>query len=342
MKKLPKYLAIIGLSMMILGAFSVSKVEAATSVYYSDFQGGVIQADAQTVLGNFSVSQTLPISTGLITATFFNASSTPITFSGSPQIVVATTTPTTNAHATGLFTTCNGQTINPGSFIQCSGVINGANGNTHWLPGFTYWVMNDDPQTSDPGLVYISDTTRTLFTGVITDGEGTEPGWIPGLTQSGIASSTLRQFCNTSFATTTGFFDSLTSSVTNGLCNVVVFLFVPNQTSLSQWRDLASTSQSKIPFSYYYDVRIILNGGHASSSVNFPEFGITGTNWGIGSTTPIGNLVPDFTYLSSTTISKYMPNGMYELMFLLMRSAIWIWVLFHIYRRIVPKHTTHV
>jgi len=68
-----------------------------------------------------------------------------------------------------------------------------------------------------------------------------------------------------------------------------------------------------------------------------------GNNGVVGSTTPWGTVLPSsFTYLASSTISTYVPTPLYNTLFFLMRSAIWIMVLFHIYHRIRPKHATQV
>jgi len=312
-------------SLLFLAPFFVS---AATSVYFSTFQGGQIQADAQTVIGNFAVSQNYVISTGGISAIFFNASSTPITFTGSPQIVVATTTPTSNAHAIGVFTTCNGQTIQPGATLACTGVINGANGNTHWLPGFTYYVMNDDAQTSDPGLVYIGDNTQTLFYGFINSGDGTDPGWIPGLSQVGVASSTLRQFCNDSFATTTGFWDSLTSGFSNALCNVTTFLFVPSQNSLNNLQTQLESLSAKAPISWAVEVRDVYAGYIATSTDEFPALSLElGTSTG-------GILPSSIELLSEDKVEQFAGSTALTLFKALLATVFWLGALSFIYRQI--------
>jgi len=160
---------------------------------------------------------------------------------------------------------------------------------------------------------------------------------------SGISTSTIRAFCNGTYATSTGFFSDIANGVTYGACTAFSFLFVPDQNTLRGFSELSSTTQTKIPFSYYYDFAGILNGSSASTTSNFTVLSADLRATGVGSTTPWGNVLPSsFNYLSSTTITAYVSPTLYSLLFLLMRSAIWLAVLFHIYHRLVPRHATHV
>jgi len=157
-----------------------------------------------------------------------------------------------------------------------------------------------------------------------------------------VGTSTVAELCSRNVGTSTSFLDSAGASFSNGLCNVGVFLFVPSQEVLDGFGNLASSTQSKIPFSYYYDFRNILSGSAATSTSNFSVLAVDLRATGVGSTSPWATVLPSsFNYLSSTTITAYVSPTLYDLLFLLMRSAIWIAVLFHIYHRIIPRHVTH-
>jgi len=170
-----------------------------------------------------------------------------------------------------------------------------------------------------------------------------DPNLINAGNPSGISTSTIQSYCNSSYATSTGLFSDLSNAVTYGACTALAFLFVPNQNTLRDFGNLGSSTQSKIPFSYYYDFASILNGSAASSSTNFTVLSVDLRATGVGSTSPWATVLPSsFAYLSSTTITTYVSPTLYDLMFLLMRSAIWLAVLFHIYHRLIPKRATHV
>lgn len=165
----------------------------------------------------------------------------------------------------------------------------------------------------------------------------------PSPTFSGFSTSTTASTCDNSFATTTGFIDSVGSSISNGLCRAASFLFVPSQQSVNNFFTLLDNRENIIPFSYYYDFAGIIDGQTASSSVNFTPLGVNLAATGVGSTSPYGlilSAVPT-TYLSTTTIMTYVSQSLYDTLFLLVRSAIWILVALHLFRRIRPGHITH-
>jgi len=160
---------------------------------------------------------------------------------------------------------------------------------------------------------------------------------VPTTTDSGLLFSGAFSYCNDVFASTTG----IGATIANGMCIALGYLFIPTPASVSQFGNFTSTLQSTQPFSYYYDVSDIINGQSASSTANFTALSVDLRATGVGSTSPWGQVLPQsFAYLSSTTIMTYINPTLYDLLFLLMRFAIWITVLFHFYHRIVPRKPT--
>jgi len=191
-----------------------------------------------------------------------------------------------------------------------------------------------------PAVGVLGVTPYVIINGV---NQSLDPNLLNGGNPSGVSTSSIQAFCNGTYATSTGFFSDIANGVTYGACTAFAFLFVPNQDTLQSFSNLGSTTQNKIPFSYYYDFEAILNGSAASSSTNFNALSTDLRATGVGSSTVFANVLPSsFTWLSTTTISTYVNPTLYALLFLLMRSAIWIAVLFHIYHRLVPKRATHV
>jgi len=161
----------------------------------------------------------------------------------------------------------------------------------------------------------------------------------PTASSSGLFLSGAQEFCNSQFGSST----SIGSYVGQGICIGFGYLLVPTAESVQQFTQISSVLAQVVPFSYFYDVSDIFNSSTASSSVNFTPLTLNLRGTGVGSTTAWASVLPSsFSYLSSTTITTYVPGTLYDLLFLLMRSAIWIAVLFHLYHRLVPKHVTHV
>lgn len=187
-----------------------------------------------------------------------------------------------------------------------------------------------------------TSTEQSMYFQVF-DSAGPTQYFTPDPTYSGLATSSVATMCDNSFATTSGFLDSVGASISNGLCRVGAFLFVPSGSVLSQYASFPDTLGNKVPFSYYYDLETAFSSSSASSTGNFTAMSVDLRGTGVGSTSSWGNVLPSsFSYLSSTTIMTYVSPTMYALLFFMMRSAIWIAVLFHVYRRLVPHHVTHV
>jgi len=159
---------------------------------------------------------------------------------------------------------------------------------------------------------------------------------IGGYPTLGIATSSVNSFCQTNFSTsTTGFVDSIMSAVSVGVCSSFAFLFVPTADSLAGFQALASTSQSKIPFSYYFQLAGVYDSMTASSTENLSAFSIDFPAF--GSSTPLGTIIPTHVdILSTTTIDKYYPSAIRHTFLFLGASAIWVGLGFVLYRRIVP------
>jgi len=122
-----------------------------------------------------------------------------------------------------------------------------------------------------------------------------------------------------------------------GLCYAAVTLLLPSDTSLARFTTLASTTQSRIPFSYLYELRSIFSGFTASSTANLPALTLSFPS--PGSTTPLGNIVPaSVEALSSSTIGTYLSEGVRASFLALQRIFLWVGFIYLMYRRIIPHH----
>lgn len=333
---------------MIWGGFSFSYSHAAT-VYESLDQSASLPLEATVFVGSFVSPSAGLIGGGLADILFAvkndSASSATINAAAGPTFSISTSTSyvsSTIAGAAGA--DCKGATILSNETRLCRGPVTGVNGATNWELGTTYYVFLVDDQVTSGELNLVTDNSFQFY-GFITDSGGLGNLWLPGEWYLGVSTTSTQQFCSTNFSTSSGFLDSLGQSISLGFCNVGSFLFVPSSSSLTQFYSLASSSQEKIPFSYYYGIRDVINGNSASSTQNFQTISLNLSSTGIGSTSPLGlsNIFPgDHELLSTTTIFTYISPTLYNLLMSLVVAAIWFAVALHIYRKLVPKHSTHV
>lgn len=203
--------------------------------------------------------------------------------------------------------------------------------------GYSYHLLACDNTTD---VETRSNLSSSFAFGYLTDDGITSvpvSAGIPGFTDVGISTTSQQVWCNQNFATTSGFLDSLGQSIALGACNVGVFLFVPSTGALANFASLASTTQTKIPFSYVYEVRDIFSGLSASTTSNLSTLTINFPS--IGSSTPLGSLVPStVVVLSTSTIGTYLSEPIRAFFLSLQRIALWAAFLFLIYRRIIPHH----
>jgi len=108
-----------------------------------------------------------------------------------------------------------------------------------------------------------------------------------------------------------------------GICVAFSYLFLPSPQVLNEWGTLASTSAQHFPISWFYEVRDAFSGITASSST-MTEFEFSMHDLGLGSTTAIGNVLPDATIFSTSTITHFMPAGVWVAIQALMAAALWL------------------
>jgi len=344
MKKLPKLLTVFLLA-VAWGAFSIPEASAVT-VYqqFSDSSGEVETNAGCRLVGSFTVSQSVLISPISIQSVIRREDA----FTGNNPFNWAIGTSSTDCNAPNRFITATPRSMD-GSvlptnqadvFSLATSTATPVNGVLSYEPGTTYYVWADSGITD---VFILMNLGRNFFYGYVTAGSLTpslpiHPD-IPGYTDVGIDVTAQQTYCNANFSTSTSLLEGVGSSIALGFCNVGVFLFIPSSGALNAFSALASTTQTKIPFSYYYNVKTILESA-TSTSGNFTAMSLNlGGATGVGSTSPFaGVLNQDFQLLSTSTISTYISPSTYSLLMDLARYAIWIAVMFHLYRRIVPKH----
>jgi len=182
------------------------------------------------------------------------------------------------------------------------------------------WIVSGSGVASNVGVPYFSFATNGFQ---IT----------PSASSLGIFFSGAVAFCNSAFASSTG----IGAYIGNGLCVALGYLFVPTPESILQFGVIGDAAKTRLPFSYFYGIADIFQGLSASSTQNFPVYSFGLSQIDFASSTAMGPILPsNLEFLSSTTINKYMPVGMHDLLYNLMVLVIWVDVAFVLYHKIVP------
>jgi len=100
------------------------------------------------------------------------------------------------------------------------------------------------------------------------------------------------------------------------------YLFYPSQDTLNAYPSLYAQIQEKLPFSYLFSIANTWEALVASTTANLPTYAYNLHDLGIGSTSPIGNLMPNFNGLSSTTVGYYLNPTLLALLKALASAAL--------------------
>lgn len=330
MKKLPYLVLAV---VLLWGAFSVHQVSAATIYQQLTDSSGELQGGhgGDTVLvGTFTTTQDYTFTSSGFAYGVFRNNGSPV---GPPEQVEIDISIDSACQTPFIrFATSSPPADNNDYFLELPKIA----GTT--LTAGTWYVCFDNYNSSYNYFTRTNLSEDFWYGYITTDGTQSVPvaPGIPGFTDVGISTTSQQVYCNQNFSTSSGLLDSLGQSIALGACNVGVFLFVPSQSALSQFYSLSSTSQSKIPFSYYYGIKNIFYGLTASSTENLPNWSIPFPN--LSSTTPLGSIIPTtIPILSTSTIDKYYPTAIRETVLTLASFVIWVLVALVIYRRIVPN-----
>jgi len=111
------------------------------------------------------------------------------------------------------------------------------------------------------------------------------------------------------------------------------YLFVPQSNQFSAYTSFKDTLMLKFPFSYFASAKGTWDSLQAGSANASPTYSFALHDAGIGSTTAIGNFLPNATVFSASTTKQYFPGNTFDLLKALAAIAIWLtfigYVFFH-------------
>jgi len=143
------------------------------------------------------------------------------------------------------------------------------------------------------------------------------------------SSSTLIEACNTG------------NLFGDGLCSAASFLFVPNPNTLNAFFSIPSAASGKFPFSWIYGVQTTFSSLAVSSTTAMTSLSFNLGTLGIGSTTPMGNILPNTEVFSKNTIETYISPTLWATFQTLIAAGMWlgfIWFEFNRARRMAKPH----
>jgi len=197
---------------------------------------------------------------------------------------------------------------------------------------------------SDTKVAYYRNNTPVTIAGV--PRSGTPVYFALGQTQTtsqNIANATSSSLFSSFLASST--LEALAGRCSNagnifaeGLCTAGAFLFIPSNASVEGMLNIKTTAELYFPFSWIFITSNTFSTLNSTSSDNIQSVNLNLHNLGIGSTTPIGNILPNWTVLSSTTIKYYFVNSTWDLIQTLMIISIWLILIYHIVHTIRLRH----
>lgn len=101
------------------------------------------------------------------------------------------------------------------------------------------------------------------------------------------------------------------------------YLFIPQSNSLTIYSSLIPSLMGKFPFSYVASIKTVWDSLEITT-VDSPAYEYNLADLGIGSTTAMGNILPNFTIFSEDTVMTYFPQETFDILKALAAIAIWL------------------
>jgi len=127
----------------------------------------------------------------------------------------------------------------------------------------------------------------------------------------------------------------------DGICDAGQFLFVPNPHVLDAFFAVPAEAAQRFPFSWIYGVQNEFNSLTVASTTAMSSFSFNLASLGIGSTTSMGNILPNTEVFSKNTIETYISPTLWATFQTLIAAAMWLsffWYEFNRARNMAKPH----
>jgi len=128
---------------------------------------------------------------------------------------------------------------------------------------------------------------------------------------------------------------TVSSSFTEALCVAFSFLFLPDETIRSSFFSGSTVYYNRGVFRNVGQMNQIIGGVVATTTDNMPSYVFNLHDLGIGSTTPIGNIMPNLTVLGAQSLQTYVPLETWHLLRSLAGLALQLTMIWFIYWSVV-------
>lgn len=303
-----------GLLLALAGVFFIPSSAFASTLLHSVCTSEFGQIWCPSSTGYFVPSTNTTWLSGTIELTGTTTPPVPITI----KIVEASVGTKCSSSIFGVFSGKNILSFNLVGTGYASGTCDLQSGHSYYLTNES-GVQNDYSAGSGIGVT-LYDTSYNA--GLVWNSAYTQLAVITGSTTvsingafnaAGLATSTLQSFCDSQLPYDNSSLTQATLTfIPNSLCKFGSFFLIPTTESINQFAQLASTTENRFPFSYIASVSNAVNALTASSTANSPEISLKLHDSGIGSTTALGNLLPNVIVFSSSTVQQYFPAGTFS------------------------------
>jgi len=126
------------------------------------------------------------------------------------------------------------------------------------------------------------------------------------------------------------------------LCSAFSFMFLPSTETLEAFTGIPEVAAERFPFSWIYGVKSEIESLSVSSTTAMTALAYNYANLGIGSTTPMGNILPNIEVFSKNTIETYISAGLWANFQTLIAAGMWLSFFFFEFnraRKLAHKHT---
>lgn len=113
------------------------------------------------------------------------------------------------------------------------------------------------------------------------------------------------------------------------------YLLVPNSCSFDDYSQLPSSLAGRFPFAYVASIGSTWGSLQASTTLNSPTYSLNLHDLGIGSTSSIGNVLPNFVFFSASTTEQDFPPGTFDILkglagiAIILETIWWLWGKLH-------------
>jgi len=202
----------------------------------------------------------------------------------------------------------SGISANDASFTQ------GLGGGNSWRT-FTPYVEISDDGVFDSA----APSATSSVSGVLS----------PTIGAIGVATTTAGALCTGVNASSTGILDTITNGFGTAMCYAGVILFVPSADSLNNFYNLASTTESKFPFSYLRQIQTILYGATASTTDNFLSLSTS-----VGTSTS-SFYIPNAVLISTSSMANFFPDSVRNDFKAILTAGFYLMATLFVYRKVM-------